>query len=268
MITLSFERVGTAIAGRRIRRPTFEERSLLPVSAACVVAGGVREALSRLIGEAVLLKFYEPAIPSAAAWEQIVRDARIYRVRGSRGEAAVILRMRDAAALAAAAFGERDAAATPLSALEAAVVDRTVRAFAAQFTALCGATEAPFLEEIHAIGGLETYVELQVEQPVHARIGIALARDPLPETQPGMAVESLLDLQVELCVRTDLGSYPALAIAELEPGVILPMPPPGAIRGTLEVAGSPLARGECGVNGGRYALVIDQFPDRREVPPA
>ncbi len=267
MMSMSFERVGTAVDHRCIRRPTFRERSLLPVSAACVVASGVREALSRLIGETVLLKLYEPAIPSADAWKQILRDARIYRVRGSRGEAAVILRMCDASALAAAAFGERDASTTPLSALEAAVVDRAVRAFAAQFTAVCGVTEAPILEEIHAIGSLQTYVELQLEQPVRARIGIALARDPLPEAQPGVALESLLDLQVELCVRTDLGSLTALAVAELEPGVILPIPP-GALRGTLDVAGSPLARGECGVNGGRYALVIDHIPDRREVPPA
>jgi len=265
---MGFERPSATIAGRRVRLMTFEDRSLLPVSAACVVASGVRETLSELIGEAVLLKLYEPAIPSPAAWTHIVRDATIYRVRGARCDAAIILRPCDAAAIAGAAFGETAVAARDLSALEQAVMERTVRAISAHFGPICGAAESLNFEEIRAIGGLQTFFELQIERPVSARIGIALARDPSPpEAQPEIVPESLLDLGIELAVRTNLGSYAALSIAQLEPGTILPLPA-GALRGTLEIAGSLLTSGECGISGGRYAIVLDHIPTRRDDPPS
>jgi hypothetical protein len=264
---LRFERRSVSIEGRSVRRMTFEERSLLPLSAACVVASGVRETLGGLIGEAVLLKLYEPAIPSADAWKQIARDASIYRVHGACGDAAVILRAADAAALAGAAFGEPQTPATSLSVLERTVVERTVRAIAAQFGPICGTLEPQNVEEIHGISGLQTFFELQIERPVSARIGVALARDPQPETHARIDSEALLDLEIELAVRSDFGSFAALAVAELEPGSILRFPL-GTLRGTLEIAGTPLAGGECGVNGGRYAIVLDQNPPRRDDRPA
>jgi hypothetical protein len=263
---LGFTSDGAILGGRRVRALAFQERSQLPVSAVCVVASGVREVLGGLIGETVALKLYEPAIPSPAAWPAIVRDATIFRVRGTRADAAVILRAGDAAALAAAAFGEHEANAGGLSALERTVLERTVRAIATQFGPICGVgTPAPQIDVLHDARGFTTFFELQLEHPVRARIGIALSRDPLPESHSGISRDDLLDLELELAVRFDLGDYPAVALAALEPGALLPLTG-GARRGTLCIAGSPLAHGECGVNGSRYALLIDRTQFRRDQP--
>ena len=238
---------------------------MLPVSAACVVASGVREALGALFGDAVMLKLYEPIIPQPAAWRAIVRDARVYRVRGTTVDAAVIVRPEDAAALAAAAFGEREAQAATLSALERTVLERTVRAIAMQFGPICGTATELTVDTQPDMRTLCTFFELQVERPVRARIGIALSRDPLPDAQPGLDAGDLLDLDIELAVQVDLGIHAAVEIAALEPGSILPIPE-GALRGTLLVAGRPLAAGEGGVHGQHYALAIDRTPTGREAP--
>ncbi len=238
---------------------------MLPVSAACVVASGVREALASLFGEAVTLKLYEPIIPQPSAWSAIVRDAAVYRVRGAAIDAAVIVRPEDASALAAAAFGEHEARAATLSALERTVLERTARAIAMQFAPICGTAGELTVDMQLDLRTLRTFFELQVERPVRARIGIALSRDPLPEARPGIIVDDLLDLDVKLVVRVDLGPHPAADIGTLEPGSILPIPE-GALRGTLLLAGRPLAAGECGVHGQHYALAIDRTPTGRDEP--
>lgn len=238
---------------------------MLPVSAACVVASGVRETLASLFGEAVALKLYEPTIPQPSAWSAIIRDATVYRVRGAAIDAAVIVRPEDASALAAAAFGEHEARAETLSMLERAALERTVRAIAMQFGPICGTAGELTVDVQLDVRTLRTFFELQVERPVRARIGVALSRDPLAEAQPGVTVDDLFDLDVELAVEVDLGRHPAADIGALGPGSILPIPE-GALRGTLLLAGRPLAAGECGVYGQRYALAIDRTPTGRDEP--
>ncbi len=262
---LGFARRCDVVDGRRIRKLSFEERSMLPVSAACIVASGVRETLAKLFGEAVTLKLYEPTIPQPAAWNAIVRDATVFRVRAASIEAAVIVRPGDASALAAAAFGERELRTSTLSTLERTVLERIVRAIAMQFGPICGTAAELALETTPDVRALRTFFELQVEHPVRARIGIALSRDPLPESQPGVALDDLRDLEVELAVHVDMGWHPAADVASLEPGAILPLPA-GALRGRLLLAGRPLAIGECGVHGRYYALAVDRTPAEREDP--
>jgi hypothetical protein len=262
---LGFSRCADVVGGRRIRRLSFEERSMLPVSAACIVASGVRETLAKLFGETVTLKLYEPTIPQPAAWNAIVRNATIYRVRSASIEAAVIVRAVDASALAAAAFGERESRASALSTLERTVLERIVRAIALQFGPICGAQAELALDLPPDLRALRTFFELQVEHPVRARIGIALSRDPLPESQPGVALDDLCDLEVELAVHVDVGRHPAADVAALEPGAVLSLPA-GALRGTLLLAGRLLAVGECGVHGRYYALAVDRAPGGRDDP--
>jgi hypothetical protein len=262
---LGFSRASQWVSGRRVRSLTFDDRSMLPVSAACVVASGVREALSALLGETVTLKLYEPAIPNAAAWNAIVRDAIVYRMRGAIVDAAVIVRPEDAAGLAAAAFGERDVRHTALSALERTVLERIVRAIAAQCSPICGTAAELAVDLQPDARTLRTFFELQVERPLRARIGIALSRDPLPESQPGLGIDDLLELDVELSVRVDVGIHAAGQIAALEPGSILPIPE-RALRGTALLAGRPLAVGECGVHGQHFALAIDRIPTGGDEP--
>lgn len=253
------------VAGRRIRALTFEERSMLPVSAACVVANGVRDTLSALFGEAVTLKLYEPIIPPPPAWNAIVRDARVYCMRGAEIEAVVIVRPSDASTLAAAAFGEHEARAAVLSSLERTVLERIVRAIAKQFGPICGSAAELAVDVQLDMRALRTFFELQVERPVRARIGVALSRDPSSESQPGVVLDDLCDLEVELSVQVEVGAQPAAQIGALEPGTVLPLAA-GALRGTLQVAGRPLAVGECGVHGRYYALVVDRTPTGRDDP--
>lgn len=268
MKMLGFARGGERSSGRRIRQMVFEERSMLPVSAACVVANGVRETLSSLFCEAVALKLYEPTIPTPAGWSAIGRDAVVYRARTPSIDAAVIVRPADASALAAAAFGERGPRPAPLSPLERTVLERTVQAIALQFGPICGpAAREPVLERIDDLRGFTTFFELQVERPVRSRIGIALSRDPLPQSHPGIAPDDLSEIELELRVRFDVGRHPAAQIGALEPGTVLAAPP-GALRGAVLLAGRMLALGECGVHGQHYALAIDRTPTGRDDPAA
>ena len=77
---------------KRIRKPVFGPRSALPPSAACVVANGVRETLTSILSSPVEMRVFEPSIPTAPAWPAIVKDAVLYRVRGSIADAAIVLR--------------------------------------------------------------------------------------------------------------------------------------------------------------------------------
>ena len=244
----------------------FQERSMLPVSAACVVASGVRETLASLFGEPVALKLYEPVIPAPSAWHAIARDATMFRVRATGAEAAVIVRSADASALAAAAFGERESRGAALSAIERTVLTRTVQAIALQFGPICGPVpETPVHEAELDPSGFATYFELQIERPVSARIGVALRQDPMPQPQPGIGFDDVMDLPVELCVRVEVGRFRASNVAALERGTVLPVGA-GALRGTLLLAGRTLAAGECGVYGQHYALAIDRTPTGRDAP--
>ncbi|HEY6325785.1 MAG TPA: hypothetical protein VIW73_04615, partial [Candidatus Cybelea sp.] len=93
-------------SGKRVRETRFERRSSLPASAACVVANGIRETLTALLGSPVTLRLFEPVMPDPDAWDAIARDATMYRVRGSVADAAIVLRAADAIAFASAVFGE------------------------------------------------------------------------------------------------------------------------------------------------------------------
>ena len=119
---------------KAVRAARFETRSMLPISAACVVANGVRETLSSLLRVSVGVRLFEPSIPSPQAWPAILERARLYRLRGHVADAAIVLRPVDAAALAAALFGEsHPAGARDLSPIECDVIDRMVSTIAANF---------------------------------------------------------------------------------------------------------------------------------------
>ncbi|HTX55912.1 MAG TPA: hypothetical protein VMD47_02320 [Candidatus Acidoferrales bacterium] len=239
---------------------------MLPLSAACLVASAVRETLTGLFGEAVSLRLFEPVIPTPEAWRAIAADATIYRVRSSSADAAIIVRPRDAAVLAAAAFGECDARSDVLSVLERTVLERTVRAIAAQFAPLCGAgTLETTIQSDRDVAGFVTFFELSIDGPARARIGVALSRDPVPEAKPEITIEDLFGLPVELAVRIDAGVHPAAVLGSLEPGDVLWLPG-GTPRGTLRAAGRPLAAGECGVHGRYYALALDRTLTGRDEP--
>src|SRR5579872_5050025 len=118
MKVLGFERSGCMVTGHRVRASRFETRSLLPVSAACLVANAARQTLSELFGAAVSLRLLEPVLPDGDAWACICDGALMYAVRGERCDGAFVLRRNDAVALAGAALGERVECSRALSVIE------------------------------------------------------------------------------------------------------------------------------------------------------
>jgi flagellar motor switch protein FliM len=255
-----FDECSNAPRGKRVRRARFEARSALPISAACVVANGVRETLASLLGRPVLIKLFEPSIPSPAAWQAILREARLYRVRGNVADAAVVLRATDATALAAALFGEPHTAAAAdrtLSPFESDILDRMVNAIAGNLTAVCGPREGRPVERVATLDGFVTYFELLIEEPAAARIGIALSRDPSPEGRGSLNVGHLAAVGVTTRASLDLGRVQGAAVARLSVGAMVALEPAALHRCSLTAHGRRLAAGRCGVRNGRYAFQVD-----------
>jgi hypothetical protein len=242
-------------AGKRVREHTFERRSSLPASAACVVANGIRETLAALFGAPVTLRLFEPVVPDPQAWHAIAHDAILYRVRGSVADAAVVLRASDAIAFARAAFGEPAAGADrALSPIERDVVDRAADAIAGNLVAVCGSREGYRAERVASIEGFVSFFEVSIERPAQARIGIALSRDPAPEPRGGLDVAHLAEVRVPVVGAIDLGDAQAASIARLAVGASLPIRVDDLHRCTLSAAGRLLCSGTCGVRNGRYAI--------------
>jgi len=232
----------------------------LPASAACVVANGVRETLSSILRGVVSLKLFEPTIPSPQAWALILRDARIYRVRGNVADAALVLRTPDAVALAAALFGEaHDQSTAPrgLSPIECDVIDRTINAVAASLGPVCGTREPAAAERVAGISGFVTYFELLIEEPTIARIGIALSRDPSPEPRGALTLADLADVRLSMRAAIDAGTIEAAAIVGFVFGQVVPLDIGASTRCGLTAQGRCFARGSCGVRNGRYALALE-----------
>ncbi len=260
MRALGFEEPGaTDSSGRRIRNARFFERSLLPVGAACMVASGVREALSALFGGEIRVRVSEPVLPSRQAWQTIAGDVAVYRIPGRTADTAMLLRSGDALALVGSAFGESPAQPRPLSAIERTVLGRTLDALAVHVSALCGSGDgAPGFEPVAELGSYSTYFELLVEGASAFRIAIALSRDPQPVLGMRLAIADLEEVEVEVAVEMPLAPIDAEMLLGLEPGAFLPMKNTAApFDARAGIAGWTLAYGEGGVSGGCYAFVLD-----------
>ncbi|MDE2481662.1 MAG: FliM/FliN family flagellar motor switch protein [bacterium] len=269
MKTLVFDRSSRMEGGRRVRDARFADRSSLPVSAACLVGNALRETLAALLACEVEVRVFAPVLPAAAAWHAIANDAFVYRLRGTCGDAALVLRACDALALAAAAFGEPSDAARPLSPIERIVLDRAVAAIAGAAAPVCGPLiGAPDAVAPESLAGFATYFEVQIERPIRARIGVALARDPDPPVGAALPAEALLDLELELRVALAGAPITAGALAGLELGAIVPMTETTTPAGRLILAGRVIARGECGVIGSRFAFAIGPSPEGSPGTPA
>lgn len=243
---------------RHVKAARFEARSCLPISAASVVANGVRETLSSLLGVPAALRLFAPVIPAPEAWQAILRSARLYRVRGEFADAAIVLRDSDAAALASALFGESPgmAAERGLSPIERDVLERLVAAIATSFGTVCGARDGRAIERVPTIGGFVTYFELLVEQPVSARIGIALSRDPSPDARGALEIGHLGAVELPVTVTLELGKVKAAEIVRLAIGSTLAIDVASLARARLTAHGRQIARGGGGVRNARYAFYV------------
>lgn len=254
---LAFEAPALMTNGRRIRRARFVERSLLPVAAACVVANGVRETLASLLCTAVELRMFAPVVPARDAWRRLFEDARLYRIRGTLGEAALVVGADDALALAALAFGESPSAGRSASPIEREVLTRIARALAGTLGALVGATDGPPVEMHGEAAAFTTFFELALERPVPLRLGIA-TREPEPVSTGGLRLADLAEVELDLAVRLAPGSLGPIALGSLRPGACLPITTLAGAAAELCARGRPIARGACGARNGRYALRLNE----------
>src|SRR5271168_4105276 len=179
--------------GRTVRAIAFVRRSTLPLSAACLVANGVREQLSRLLASELEVELAEPAVPGPAECRLLVEGAIVFRVRGRICDGFIIIRPADARRLAALAFGESErASGAPLSDIERVTLERIVAALAPLCNTLCG-TLGPVTRETseRAALDLQSYFEVRTTGSPALAIGFALARDPIEEVAPQMSLDDL-----------------------------------------------------------------------------
>jgi flagellar motor switch/type III secretory pathway protein FliN len=217
----------------------------------------VRETLAALYKTPVELRLFEPTVPSIQGWRAIIDGARLYRIAGTRSNAALIVRPAAALALASAAFSEPISDARTLSSVESTVLERIIAGLAGNFVTVCGArAETLVAEPVRALDGFLTYFEIVVERPVSASIGIGIARLSGAELQGVLQIDDLLDVEIDVRVRTEGTVVPAGELAALEPGAIVPITVSTGLTAVATVAGRPLARGECGVRNNRVALAI------------
>ena len=255
---LSFARSCDWIDGRRVRACRFERRSSLPVSAACVVANGMRESLSAALGSPVPVRLLEPVLPDPAAWELILAGARVFLARGAQAEAALIFRAADALSLACGVFGEAATEDRPLSGIENQVLARVAGALAGSLSAVCGP-----LQEVRPIAqppAFLTFFEVLIDRPPGARIGIALATEPGPQRIGSLRIADLLEVEIEVTVECAEGLIEAGALLALQPESIVPMITKVGASGSLKVGGRVVARGECGALGENHAFVVSGDP--------
>ncbi len=245
--------------GRLLRRPSFVSRSTLPISAACLVANGVRETLSRLLASEIDVDLVEPAMPPGAERRVLLEGATILRVRGRLCDGFVIVRPVDQRRIVALAFGESERPdAGSLSEIEAATVERVISALAPLCNALCG-TLGPVSRETteRAACDLVTYFEVRTTGAVRLAIGFAVTHDPPEDVTSRVTLDDLADIEIEGAVELGTGALGVPAFSRLATGATLVLDTTLGAHGTLRLGGVAFARGTCGVHEGRSAINLD-----------
>ncbi|MBV9971909.1 MAG: FliM/FliN family flagellar motor switch protein [Candidatus Eremiobacteraeota bacterium] len=244
------------ISGRAVRRCGFERRSSLPISAACLVANGIREALAMALSKEVRVRLIEPACPEHHVWRLIKEDAHVYAVHGTLNTAAFVLRAPDAITLARMIFGESSPAGATLSPVEERVVARLIASLTETLTPLCGKTIRSYRGDPAL--DVRTFVEIVVEEPAQMQLGIALQHDAVVEAAPLVRPEHLLDLKLSLSAEVAGCPIDASRILRLQPGAVILFGPPKEGLDRLKCSGHVVALGTCGVRGDRRAFSVAQ----------
>jgi flagellar motor switch/type III secretory pathway protein FliN len=258
IVALRFGPPRAGAGGRLVREPRFVPRSALPLSAACLVANGVREQLVRLLAVDIDTELIEPVVPNESSRRTLFADAMVYRVKGRFGDAFVSVRPADARRLVAAAFAEPERSdAAALSEIERATLERVLTALPPLCVPLCGQIRS--VERETAEGAAfesVAYFEVRVCGPVRAAIGFAMTFEPAEAVGTTLTLDDLSDVELECSVEVARGAIAAAAFVRLECGSILPLETSLAADGTLRVGGTALALGTCGSRSERAAFVV------------
>jgi flagellar motor switch/type III secretory pathway protein FliN len=253
-----------AVAGRAVRSVTFAPRSSLPSSAACLVANGVREALSRLLATDIDVDLTEPAMPGAEHRRLLVAGATVVRVRGRLSDGFIVVRPADARRLVSLAFGEDEPdGSDTLSEIERATLDRIVYALVPLCNTLCG-TLGPAARETadRAASDLATYFEVRTTGRTRIALGFGLGSDPAEPLSERITLDDLADVELEGVVEFARGSLSVPAFSRLAAGATVELETPVAAPGVLRFGEVAFARGICGASDGRSVVRFTGDLDR------
>jgi len=245
--------------GRIVRPSFFKARSTLPLSAACLVANGVREQLSRLLAAELDVDLIEAVIPDADERRILVDGATIFRVRGRLCDAFVIVRTADARRLVALAFGEGERPERdPLSDIECATLDRIASGLVPLCNTLCG-TLGPTVRESseRAACDLASYFEVRTTGVLRIAIGFALSRDPPEEIGERMSLADLEDVELEGAVEFGRGALGVPAFSRLAAGATIVLDTQLGAPGSLRFGDVTFAQATCGHKHGRSAIIFE-----------
>jgi len=251
------------VGSRLIRDISFVPRSTLPLSAACLVANGVRETLAKLLATELDVDLIEPAMPGPDERRVLVAGATIVRVRGRICDGFVIVRPADARRLVALAFSEDERSERdPLSDIERTTLERIVAALIPLCNALCG-TLGPVNTESaeRAACDLATYFEIRTTGRLRVAIGFAMTCDPPEERGERLVLDDLADVEIEGTVEFARGALTVPAFSRLAAGAKIGLETQLGAPGVLSFGGVPFARGTCGVSNGRSAVSFDRELD-------
>ncbi len=256
IVALSFGDAEILPDGRTVRTACFTPRSSLPVAAACLVANGAREQLSRMLALELETEVTEPTVLDAAARSIVFGGAYAYRVRGHGCDAFVALRAREAKRLVAAAFGEAEAPDdAALSAIERATLERLATALTSLCAPLCGAVRSVEAESPErAAREAETYFEVRTDGAVVAAVGFALTHDPAEPAGEPFAWEDLEDVEIPCRVEFARGALDVAAFKRLCAQTTIRLDTPLDQAGTLFAGDVALLHGTCGARDGRRAF--------------
>ncbi len=251
MNVLTFESRGVREGGRTIRSARFQTRAHLPLPAATLVANGVREKLAELLHTEVLLRLGEPCVPSMQAWPALLADALLLWVRGSHGEAVLILRGRDARSWIGATFGGDIAVSDAVSPLETRVLERLLVMLADTLAPIVGPRYTTHMLQATGNERYAAYFELLVQAPMEAAIGVAIPRDPLPPVVGCLQASALDAVELEVVAELRCRDRSAGELSSLAVGDVLGIQD---LTASVKTQGTVLGHGECGISAGRFAV--------------
>jgi flagellar motor switch/type III secretory pathway protein FliN len=242
-----------------IRPARFIPRSSIPLSAACLVANGLRETLRELFGERCELAIGEPASIGAAAWDVLSRQAYCFLTSGRQTDIVLVLPEAHARTLVLRAFGEAQPDdSTALSALELQAVERIAARCAAAFDPLCAERRGGSQRVAAAVlPACVAYFDVRVAAPVSFEFGVGIVRE-LPDPGPANAFPPglLANVPVDVSVEFGAGTIDIATLLRLEPGDVVPLDTKVGAAASLKVGHRRFATGSGGVRTGRYCFEV------------
>jgi flagellar motor switch/type III secretory pathway protein FliN len=244
---------------RGVRSARFVPRTSIPVSAACLVANGLRETLRELLGERCELTIGEPAAIGPDAWATLSREALCFLTYGRQTDIVLVVSNDHARTLVLRAFGEGEVFGAPaLSALELQAVERIAARCASAFDPLCAERRGTSQRvSAPALPTCVAYFDVRLQTPIAIEIGVGIVRE-LPDPGPAgrFPASHLACVPVDVRAEFASGTIDIATLLGLERGDIINLETQVGAAAALKIGDRYFASGSGGVSGGRYSFEV------------